>query len=87
MGVHSGPNLSSGHIGANRSVEVFRERFYSSRTLTELRSRMQTIVDACGCHVSKQSDSRNRGLISSLPIPYCPLRGFHPRPTSLWWWL
>ena len=32
---------------------------------------MQTIVDACGCHVSKQSDSRDRGLISSLPIPYC----------------
>ena len=32
---------------------------------------MQTIVDACGCHASKQSDSRGRGLISSLPIPYC----------------
>ena len=32
---------------------------------------MQTIVDACGCHASKQSDSTDRGLISSLPIPYC----------------
>ena len=32
---------------------------------------MQTIVDACGCHASKQSDSRDGGLISSLPIPYC----------------
>ena len=32
---------------------------------------MQTIVDACGCHASKQSNSRNRGLICSLPIPYC----------------
>ena len=32
---------------------------------------MQTIVDACGCHASKQSNSRDRGLISSLPIPYC----------------
>ena len=32
---------------------------------------MLTIVDACGCHASKQSDSRDRGLISSLPIPYC----------------
>ena len=32
---------------------------------------MQTIVDACGCHASKQSDSRDSGLISSLPIPYC----------------
>ena len=31
---------------------------------------MQTIVDACGCHARKQSDSRDRGLISSLRIPY-----------------
>ena len=64
-------HLSSGHTGANRSVDFFRECFYSSLTLTELRSRMQTIVDACGCHASKQSNSRDRGLISSLPIPYC----------------
>ena len=32
---------------------------------------MQSIVDSCGCHASKQSDSRDRGLVSSLPIPYC----------------
>ena len=64
-------HLSSGHTGANRSVDFFRECFYSSLTLTELGSCMQTIVDACGCHASKQSDSRDRGLISSLPIPYC----------------
>ena len=63
--------LSSGHTGANRSVDFFRECFYSGLTLTELRSCMQTIVDACGCHASKQSDSRDRGLISSFPIPYC----------------
>ena len=64
-------HLSSGHTGANRSVDFFRECFYSSLTLTEPRSRMQTILDACGCHASRQSDSRDRGLISSLPIPYC----------------
>ena len=29
------------------------------------------IVDSCGCHASKQSDSRDRGLVSRLPIPYC----------------
>ena len=40
MGAYSG--LSSGHTGANRSVDLFRECFYSSLTLTELRSRMQT---------------------------------------------
>ena len=63
--------LSSGHTGANRSVDFFPECFYSGLTLTELRSRMQTIVDSCGCHASKQSDSRDSGLISSLPILYC----------------
>ena len=64
-------HLSSGHTGAHRSVHFFLECFYSNLTLTQLRSRMQTIVDACGCHASKQSDSRDRGLISSLPTPYC----------------
>ena len=52
--------LSSSHTGANRPVESFCECFYSSLTLTQLRSRMQTIVDACGCHASRQSDSRDR---------------------------
>ena len=32
---------------------------------------MQTIVDASGCHASKQSDSGDGGLISSLNISYC----------------
>ena len=63
--------LSSGHTGANFSVDFLREGFYSGLTLTELRSCLQTIVDACRCHASKQSGSRDRGLISSLPKPYC----------------
>ena len=32
---------------------------------------MQCIVDSCGCHASKESDSRDQGLVSNLPIPYC----------------
>ena len=32
---------------------------------------MQPIVDSCGCHTSRLSDSRDRGMVSSLPIPYC----------------
>ena len=64
-------HLRSGHTCSNRSVDFFRECFYCDLTLKELRSRMQTIVDACGCHASKQSDSRDRGLITRLPIPYC----------------
>ena len=62
---------SSGHTGCNRSVDVFRERFYSRLTCVELRAPMQSIVDSCGCHTKKQSNSRERGLVSSLPTPYC----------------
>ena len=64
-------HLSSGHTGCNRSVSFFRERFYSPLTCAELRAGMQFIVDSCDCHASKQSNSRDRGLVSSLPIPYC----------------
>ena len=32
---------------------------------------MQSLVDSCSCFASKQSNSRDRGPISSLPISYC----------------
>ena len=63
-------HLSSGHIGCNRSEDFFRECFYSRLTHSQLKSRRQSIVDACGSHASKHSDSRDLGLISILPIPY-----------------
>ena len=53
----------------NRLVAFFRECFYSRLTHSELKSRMQSIVDSCGCHASKQSDSRDRGLIGDTPPP------------------
>ena len=64
-------HLSPGHTGRNRLVDFFRECFHSPLTHSELKSRMQSIVDSYGCHASQQSDSRDRGPISSLPIPYC----------------
>ena len=64
-------HLSSWQTGCKCSVEFFRKRFYSQLTCVELRTRMQPIVESCGCHTSKESDSRDRGLVSSLPIPYC----------------
>ena len=70
MGVYSCP-ISALVRPANRSEDFFPECFYSDLALTELRSCMQTMVDACSCHASKQSDSRNRRLISSVPVPYC----------------
>ena len=62
---------SSGHTGCNRSAAFFSERFYCRLTQSELRARMQSIVDPCDCHASKQSNSRDRGLVSSLLIPHC----------------
>ena len=63
-------HLSSRHTGYNRSVECFREYFYSRLSCAELRARMQPIVDTCGCHIRKQSDSCDREMVCSLPIPY-----------------
>ena len=62
---------SSWHTGCNRSAAFFSERFCCRLAQSELRARMQSLVDSCDCHASKQSDSRDRGLVSSLPIPYC----------------
>ena len=31
---------------------------------------MQPILESCGCHASKQSNSRDRGQVFRLPIPY-----------------
>ena len=64
-------HLSSGHTGCNGSVRFFRERFYSRLTWVELHARTEPIVDSCGYHASKQSNSCDRGLVPSLPIPYC----------------
>ena len=64
-------HLSSVHTGCNRSVDFFGECFWSRLTSAELRARMQSIVDACGCQPRKQNNSRDRGLASSPPIPCC----------------
>ena len=52
-------------------MDFFTEGFYSRLTCVKLRACMQPIVDTCGCHYSKQSNSRYWGLVSSLPIRYC----------------
>ena len=64
-------HLTSWHTGCIRSVEFFREHFYSRLTCVELRARLQSIVDSCGCHARRQSESRDRGLVSSLPTTCC----------------
>ena len=64
-------HVSSGHTRCNHSVELVREPFYSRLTCVELRAQMQPIVDSCGCQATKPSNLPDRGLVSSLPIPYC----------------
>ena len=56
MVAYNGPISASGQTGCKRSVDFFRDRFYSQLTRAELRALMQSIVDSCGCHASKQSD-------------------------------
>ena len=63
-------NLSSGHTGCNCSVDFFQEFFYLHVSQSAFRSRMQSVVDSYGYQASKQSNCRDRGLISSLPVPY-----------------
>ena len=74
---------SSGHTGCNRSAAFISEGFYCRLTQSELRARMQCIVDFCDCHASKQSHSRDRGLVSSLPIPYCAKLYINPCCTRI----
>ena len=62
-------HLSSGHTGCNRSVDFFREHFYSQLTCDELRARMQSIVDSGGCHASTQNNSRDGELIAVCLSP------------------
>ena len=64
-------HFTSGQTCCNCSVNVSRECFYSRLTLIEPGSRMQSIVDSCGCHPSKQSDTPDWGVISNPHIPYC----------------
>ena len=64
-------HFSSGHTECNTSVDFFREHFYSRLTSVELLARMQSIGDSCGYQASQQRESRDPGLVTSLPIPYC----------------
>ena len=67
--------LSSGHTSAQGTLAVTALLSFlgtvSTPGLSGLRSAMQSIVDSCACHASKQSHSGDREVISSLPIPYC----------------
>ena len=61
----------SGHVGAHRTLGLFKQWFHTTWTDHQLRKTLQRIVDKCPCRSCKQGDIRNRGLYSTLPIPHC----------------
>ena len=71
MVAYSGPISVLGTQGATGLLSSLGSAFTPELTFVQLHGRMQSIVDSCGCHASKQSNSRDPGLVSSLPIPYC----------------
>ena len=62
---------SSGHVGADRTLRLFRQWFHTTWTDDQLRKTLQPIVDKCLCRSCKPGDIRDRGLYSTLPIPHC----------------
>ena len=62
---------SSGHVGADRTLRLFKQWFHTTWTDDQLRKTLQPIVDKCPCRSCKPGDIRDRGLHSTLPIPHC----------------
>ena len=62
---------SSGHVGADRTLRLFKQWFHTTWTDDQLRKTLQPIVDRCPCRSCKPGDIRDRGLYSTLPIPHC----------------
>ena len=61
----------SGHVGADRTLRLFKQWFHTTWTDEQLRKTLQPIVDKCPCRSCKPGDIRDRGLYSTLPIPHC----------------
>ena len=62
---------SSGHVGADRTLRLFKQWFHTTWTDDQLRKTLQPIVDKCPCRSCKPGDIRDRGLYSTLPIAHC----------------
>ena len=62
---------SSDHVGANRTLRLFKQWCHSTWTDHQLRKTLRPIVDKCPCRSCKPGDIRDRGLYSTPPIPHC----------------
>ena len=61
---------SSGHVGADRTLRLFKQWFHTTWTDDEPRQPLQRIVDKCPCRSCKFGDIRDGGLYSTLPVPH-----------------
>ena len=85
---------SSGQVGANHTLKLFKQWFHSTWTDDPLRKTRQPIVDKCPCRSCKPGDIRDRGLYSTIPIPHCAnsvlyvdsRRCLSSRAMTLAWW-
>ena len=62
---------SSGHVGDDRTLRLFKQWFHTTWTDDQLRKTLQPIVDKCPCRSCEPGDIRDRGLYSTLCIPHC----------------
>ena len=62
---------SSGHVGTDRTLKLFKQWFHSTWSDDQVRKTLQPIVDKCRCRSCKPGDIRDRGLCSTLPNPHC----------------
>ena len=74
---------SSGHVGANSTLRLFKQWFHSTWTDDQLRKTLQPIVDKCPCRSCKPGDIRDRGLFLTLPIPHCANSVLHVDYTDM----
>ena len=72
---------SSGHVGADRTLRLFKQWFHTTWTDDQLRKTLLPIVDKCPCRSCKPGDIRDRGLYSTLPIPHCANSVLYVQPT------
>ena len=61
---------SSGHVGASRTLGLFKQWFHFTWTDDQLRKTLQPYVDKCPCRSCKPGNIRDGGLYSTLPIPH-----------------
>ena len=63
---------SSGHVGADCTLRLFKQWFHSTWSDDQLRNTLQPIVDKCPCRSCKPGDIRDRGLYLTPLSPTVP---------------